>query len=98
MPLTSSVNQILQHLRTTKLCINSVNVGSVEQHCVHQLLGAWGLTALRRLRRVFKLGSGSGFSLGLTAVGLAGLGIGNGAGVFGLSLAADRVSAPIDLS
>ena len=54
--------------------------------CVRQLLGAWGLTALRRLRRVFQLGSclGFGFVLGLGAVGLAGLGIGNGAGLAGL--------------
>ena len=52
--------------------------------CVHQLLGAWGLTARRRLRRVFKLGSGFGLGLGLAAVGVVGLGIGTVAGIAGL--------------
>jgi len=37
---------------------------------------------------VFKLGSGSGLDLGLAAVDLAGLGIGRGAGLAGVPLAA----------
>ena len=51
--------------------------------CVLQLLGAWGLTALRRLSRVFKLGCGCGLGFGL-GLGMAGLGIGTGAGLAGL--------------
>jgi tetrahydromethanopterin S-methyltransferase subunit C len=52
--------------------------------CVHQLLGAWGLTACRRLSLVLKLGSGFGLGLGLAAVGVVGLGIGTVAGIAGL--------------
>ena len=53
--------------------------------------------ALRRLRRVFKLGSGLGFDFGLAAVGLVGLGIGSGAGLLG-AVPLLCVSTPIDLS
>ena len=35
---------------------------------------------------MFKLGSGSGFGLGVAAVGLVGLGIGRGAGLVGLGV------------
>ena len=53
--------------------------------------------ARRRLRRVFKLGSGLGLGLGLAAVDLAGLGIGSGAGLTGAGVLL-FASAPIDLS
>ena len=51
----------------------------------------------RRLRRVFKLGCGFGFVLGLGAVGLAGLGIGSCVGLLG-AVSLLCVSVLIDLS
>ena len=53
--------------------------------------------ARRRLRRVFKLGCGFGFVLGLGAVGLAGLGIGSCVGLLG-AVSLLCVSVLIDLS
>jgi hypothetical protein len=53
--------------------------------------------ARRRLRRVFKLGCGFGFVLGLGAVGLAGWGIGSCVGLLG-AVSLLCVSVLIDLS